>query len=60
MFSRFEEEGYLDPGVGRDYRRRILERGGTADGIDLLRHFLGREPNNRAFLANLGIAAAGS
>jgi len=60
MFSRFEEEGYLDPGVGRDYRRHILERGGTADGLDLLRDFLGREPDNRAFLANLGISPTGA
>ncbi|GIU92818.1 MAG: oligopeptidase A [Acidimicrobiia bacterium] len=55
MFSRFEEEGYLDPRVGREYREKILERGGTRDGIELLRDFLGREPNHRAFLANLGI-----
>lgn len=60
MFSRFEEEGYLDPGVGRDYRRHILERGGTADGLDLLRDFLRREPDNRAFLANLGISPTGA
>jgi Zn-dependent oligopeptidase len=55
MFSRFEAEGYLDPGVGMDYRRKILERGGTADGMDLLHGFLGREPNNAAFLRKLGI-----
>jgi|FLYL01.1.fsa_nt_gi thimet oligopeptidase len=55
MFSRFEEEGYLDPRVGREYREKILERGGTRDGIELLRDFLGREPNHRAFLANLGV-----
>jgi Zn-dependent oligopeptidase len=55
MFSRFEEEGYTDAGVGRDYRRSILERGGQLDGMDLLRDFLGREPNDAAFLRNLGI-----
>lgn len=55
MFSRFEEEGVTNPEVGRAYRREVLERGGTRDGIDHLRAFLGREPNNRAFLRNLGI-----
>ncbi|MDX1745516.1 MAG: M3 family metallopeptidase, partial [Halobacteriales archaeon] len=55
MFSRFEEEGYTSPEVGRDYRREILEPGGSRDGIEHLRAFLGREPDDRAFLANIGI-----
>ena len=55
MFSRFEQEGVTDPGVGRDYRRAILEPGGTRDAIDLLRDFLGREPDDRAFLRKLGL-----
>ncbi|MFP3915103.1 MAG: M3 family metallopeptidase, partial [Actinomycetota bacterium] len=55
MFSRFEEEGVTDPVVGAEYRRAILEPGGTQDGMDLLVEFLGREPNNAAFLRKLGI-----
>jgi thimet oligopeptidase len=55
MFSRFEDEGITSPEVGMRYRHTILERGGTRDGMDLLRDFLGREPNNQAFLHNLGI-----
>ncbi|MFO7547452.1 MAG: M3 family metallopeptidase [Acidimicrobiia bacterium] len=55
MFSRFEEEGVTSPSVGAEYRRIILERGGTVDGADLLREFLGREPDDRAFLRHLGI-----
>ncbi len=57
MFSRFEEEGYLSPEVGSAYRREILETGGSRDGIDHLRAFLGREPDNAAFLRNLGISS---
>jgi thimet oligopeptidase len=56
MFSRFDEEGVTDPKVGAEYRRAILEAGGTRDGLDLLRAFLGREPSNAAFLRKLGIA----
>ncbi|MGH8912415.1 MAG: M3 family metallopeptidase, partial [Acidimicrobiia bacterium] len=56
MFSRFEKEGVTDPRVGADYRRAILEAGGSRDGMDLLRDFLGREPTNDAFLRKLGIA----
>ncbi len=55
MFSRFENEGYTSPEVGADYRRIILERGGSEDALDLLRQFLGREPDNAAFLEKLGI-----
>ena len=55
MWSRFEEEGYTSPSVGEDYRREILETGGSRDGMDHLRAFLGREPNNEAFLHNIGI-----
>jgi thimet oligopeptidase len=57
MFSRFEEQGYLDPEVGMQYRTTVLEQGGSVDGMDMLRAFLGREPNNAAFLRNLGISA---
>jgi len=56
MFSRFEEAGVTDPVVGLAYRRKILEQGGSRDAADLLRDFLGREPNNEAFLHHLGLA----
>ena len=56
MFSRFEEEGVTNPEVGRAYRREVLEKGGTLDGDEMLRNFLGREPNNEAFLRKLGIS----
>lgn len=56
MFSRFANEGVLSPDVGMDYRQAILEPNGTKDADDLLRDFLGREPNKEAFLAKLGIS----
>ena len=55
MYSRFQTEGPLNPAVGRDYRRVILEQGGTKDADTLLVEFLGREPNNEAFLRNIGL-----
>ncbi len=55
MFSRFAEEGLLSSQVGMDYRRKVLQPGGTRDAYDLLRDFLGREPRNDAFLRKLGI-----
>jgi thimet oligopeptidase len=56
MFSRFEDEGVTNPDVGMAYRREVLERGGSLDADELLRRFLGREPDNRAFLKKLGIS----
>ena len=58
MYTVFEEGGILNPEVGMRYRREIYEKGGTLDGIDLLRNFLGREPNNHAFLKDLGLEVA--
>jgi thimet oligopeptidase len=55
MFSRFEEEGVTNPAVGMAYRRDVLERGGSVDADDMLTDFLGREPDNTAFLRKLGI-----
>ena len=55
MFTRFEEAGPLDVALGLEYRRVVLERGGSVDGDVLVREFLGREPNSEAFLKNLGL-----
>lgn len=55
MFSRFAAEGVTNPAVGRDYRRAILEPGGSVPATEMLEAFLGRPPSNEAFLAGLGI-----
>ena len=55
MFTRFEAAGVLDPATGRDYRKKMLERGGSVDGDVLVREFLGREPNSDAFLREIGL-----
>jgi thimet oligopeptidase len=55
MFTRFEKAGIFDRATGQHYRRTILERGGTVDGDVMVREFLGREPNNEAFLRDLGL-----
>jgi thimet oligopeptidase len=56
MFERFQElGGMLDPEAGAYYRRRILSRGGTADGIDLVTEYLGRESSMDPYLVHLGL-----
>ncbi|HKX74880.1 MAG TPA: M3 family metallopeptidase [Acidimicrobiia bacterium] len=60
MWSRFAREGVTNPEVGMAYRRQVLEKGGSVDGMEMLQMFLGREPNNEAFLAKLGIGTKSS
>ena len=56
MFERFQElGGMLDPDAGAYYRRRILSRGGTIDGIDLVEGYLGRESTMDPYLVHLGL-----
>ncbi len=55
MFQRFKELGMLDPEAGRYYREKILARGGTVDGMVMVREYLGREPDMNAFLKHLGL-----
>lgn len=57
MFTRFERAGLLNADLGAEYRRTVLERGGSVDGDQLVRDFLGREPNADAFLRGLGLEA---
>ena len=42
---------------GRRYRRIVLGRGGSRDEMEVLKEFLGREPNSKAFLEELGVVA---
>jgi thimet oligopeptidase len=55
MFTRYESAGVFDGATGLDYRHKILEPGGSIDGDQLVRDFLGREPNSDAFLRELGL-----
>lgn len=54
MYTRFKKEGVLNPQVGKEYREKILAAGGTRDAMDCLKDFLGREPNQEAFLEEIG------
>ncbi len=58
MFTRFQKEGILNSDTGRAYRDIILAKGRTVAPDVLLEQFLGRKPNEKAFLAQLGIKEA--
>jgi oligopeptidase A len=59
-FSRFEEEGILSAEVGADFRRHILERGGSESPEVLFERFRGRPPRIDALLRHCGIAVEGA
>ncbi|MDH4558917.1 oligopeptidase A [Pseudomonas sp. BN417] len=54
-FSRFEEEGVLNPATGRAFREAILARGGSQEPMVLFVDFRGREPSIDALLRHSGL-----
>jgi thimet oligopeptidase len=52
MLSPFKRN-MLDPKVGLKYRETILAQGGQEEEMTLVRRFLGREPSNEAFFAEI-------
>ncbi|KAJ8501920.1 hypothetical protein ONZ51_g322 [Trametes cubensis] len=53
MYATVFKEDPLDPARGRRYREKILLPGSSKDEMDMLRDFLGREPNSEAFVKQL-------
>ncbi len=56
-FSRFEEEGIFNQQTGKDFLECVLEKGGSAEPMELFKAFRGREPNVDALLRHCGIGA---
>jgi Zn-dependent oligopeptidase len=55
MFSVFQQNGVMNNSLGVKYRKEILEKGSVRSEMEMLRSFLGREPNSKAFLLSIGI-----
>lgn len=55
LFEAIKKEGLLNPVVGKKYVQEVIGKGGSEDPNVLLKNFLGREPNQEAFLRDLGL-----
>jgi len=55
LFNEIKKEGLLNPFIGRKYVADVIGKGGSEDPNTLLKNFLGREPNQEAFLKDLGL-----
>ena len=51
IFTRFRDEGLLNPTTARDYRQAVLLPGGSKDAADLVKDFLGRQSTLEAYRA---------
>ena len=56
-YSLFEENGIFDRTTGEAFLTHILEKGGSADALELFKNFRGRAPKIDALLRHNGIAA---
>ena len=52
MLSAFGNN-LMDAKVGKRYRDTILSQGGQIEPQDMVKNFLGREPNSKAFFKEL-------
>jgi thimet oligopeptidase len=53
LFTRFDKEGLRNPKTAADYRRLVLEPGGTKPAAELVRDFLGRDVSLDAYKAEM-------
>lgn len=56
LFSRFLNEGIVNPKTGADYRQKILARGDEEEPEVLIHNFLGRDYTTAAMLERDGVA----
>ncbi len=55
IFTKFEENGFMDTKTGTEYRQKILAPGGSLDPDDMVKSFLGREMKTDAYMKSLGL-----
>ena len=56
-FEAFRENGIFDKDTARLFRKHILEKGGSAEPMDLYQSFRGRKPEVGPLLASRGLVS---
>ena len=51
LFTRFKKEGLMNKKTALDFRKKILEPGGSRDAVDMVKDFLGRPHTFAAYEA---------
>jgi metallopeptidase MepB len=59
LFETGFKKDTMNAEMGRKYRKLVLYPGGSRPSLDILKDFLGREPNDGAFCRALGIDGLG-
>ncbi len=54
-FQAFKEKGLFDKATATAFRKKILERGGTGDAMEMYKSFRGREPSVEPLLEKRGL-----
>eukprot|EP00400_MALV-I_sp_L67-5_P000148 gene148-1203_t len=49
------KDDIFNPERGCEFREKVLAPGGTMDGMDIVKNYLGRDSNQDAFLEMLGL-----
>lgn len=55
-FEAFKEKGIFDAATAQSFRQNILEKGGTAEAMEMYEAFRGRAPDVSPLLKNRGLA----
>ncbi len=55
LFDHIKQFGLMNPEIGTVYAQKVIGKGGSKHPMELIKDFLGREPNQEAFLKDLGL-----
>jgi thimet oligopeptidase len=54
LFNTIKQKGLLNNKIGQDYIDKVIGKGGSQDPNELIEDFLGRKPNEKAFIEDMG------
>jgi thimet oligopeptidase len=55
LFEKIKTGGLLNPTMGCEYIDKVIGKGGAQDPNELIADFLGRKPNQAAFIKSMGL-----